>query len=247
MDPNGTVGEVVDETLKKKYQGQIGSLWWLTGISRPDIYYAVHQCSKIQNKPNVVLENCLVKILEYLSYTKHIGVVYKRNPQAPLLSGYVDAAFASEDQTLSRTGYFYLFKGNLVSWNSENPTRIMTSSTEAECRGLVQISKENLWHRQFQEELKLYPLNGPTIVYEDNQSSITMSNDPGVPHKRSKHFGIEFGYFKQSVQLKEIQVEYISTEDQPADMLTKSLQAAKFEKFRDIVMGGEKLQHHFTE
>jgi hypothetical protein len=74
-----------------------------------------------------------------------------------------------------------------------------------------------------------------------------MSNDPGVPHKRSKHFGIEFGYFKQSVQLKEIQVEYISTEDQPADMLTKSLQAAKFEKFRDIVMGGEKLQHHFTE
>ena len=98
MDPKGTVGEVVDETLKKKYQGQIGSLWWLTGISRPDIYYAVHQCSKIQNKPNVLLENCLVKILEYLSYTKHIGVVYKRNPQAPLLSGYVDAAFASENR-----------------------------------------------------------------------------------------------------------------------------------------------------
>jgi hypothetical protein len=76
-------------------------------------------------------------------------------------------------------------------------------------------------------------------------SSITMSSDPGVPHKRSKHFGVEFSYFKQSALLGEIKVEYISTEDQPADMLTKCLPAAKFEKFRDSVMGVDRLQRHF--
>ena len=121
----------------------------------------------------------------------------------------------------------------------------MTSSTEAECRGLVHFSKENLWHRQFHQELALYPIDVPTTVFEDNSSSISMSNDLGLPHKRSKHFGIEFSFFKQSIVLKEIFPVFISTEDQPADMLTKTLHPTKFIKFREIVMGGAHLQKHF--
>ena len=170
-----------------------------------------------------------------------MGIVYTKQPHAPL---HVDASFASEDHSLSRTGDFYLFKGNLVSWNSENPTRVMTSSTEAECRGLVQFSKENLWHRQFHEELKICIPNGPTIVYEDNKASITMSNDPGLPHKRSKHFGLEFAFFKQSVSMGEIKMEYTPTDEQPADMLTKTLQVTKFSRFWDTVIG-VLLQQHF--
>ena len=158
----------------------------------------------------------------------------------------MDAAFASEENYASRLGYFFLFRGNLVSWTSENPTRKMTSSTEVECRGLVQISKENVWHCQFHEELNLYPLT-PTIIFEDNQASITMASDPGTPHKRSKHFGIEWAYFKECVELAELTVVHVSTEEQPADMLTKPLSTKKFTYFRDKVMGGEKLQVHFEK
>jgi hypothetical protein len=236
----------VDENLKKIYQSQIGALWWLTTISRPDIYYGVHRCSKMINKPTKILGKCINKILLYLSCTKNIGIVYQRKTEAPTLSGFVDASFASEDENfLSRVGYFYLFRGNLVSWISENPSRVMTSSTESECRGLVHFSKENLWHRQFHQELAIYPITTPTTVYEDNSSSITMSNDLGLPHKRSKHFGIEFSFFKQSVVLKEILPVFISTDDQPADMLTKTLHPTKFIKFREMVMGGDHLQTHF--
>jgi hypothetical protein len=200
----------------------------------------------MQNAPSKILEKCLQKILFYLACTKKLGIIYQRKPLAPVLSGFVDAAFGNEDENLlSRVGYFYLFKGNLVSWVSENPSRIMTSSTEAECRGLVFFSKENLWHRQFHSELNLYPVDTPTIVYEDNTASITMSNNPGIPHKRSKHFGIEFAFFKQSVELKEITPVFIPTDDQPADMLTKTLPPAKFVKFRESVMGGEHVQIFF--
>jgi hypothetical protein len=83
-------------------------------------------------------------------------------------------------------------------------------------------------------------------VYEDNQSAISMANNPGVPHKRSKHFGIEFAFFKQSVELGEIIPEYVSTDDQAADMLTKTLPAAKFTRFRDMVMGMTSKQVHFN-
>jgi hypothetical protein len=238
---------VVDEKLKKKFQSQIGALWWLTSISRPDIFYAVHRCSKMQNKPTKILGKCIEKILFYLSHTKKLGIVYSRkNTDVPTLSGFVDASFASPDENyFSRVGYFYLFRGNLVSWVSENPSRIMTSSTEAECRGLVHISKENLWHRKFQKELSLYEVKSPTIVFEDNNSSISLSTNLGTPHKRSKHFDIEFSFFKQSVELGEIFPVFISTDEQPADMLTKVLPTKKFVYFRDMVMGDEKSQYHF--
>ena len=122
----------------------------------------------------------------------------------------------------------------------------MTSSTEVECRGLTQIAKENIWHRQFHLELNLFPVDRPTIVYEDNTAAITLSSDPGTPHKRSKHFGIEWAYFKQSVALGEIEPVHVSTNEQPADMLTKTLPPKKFIYFRDMVMGGEDLQQHFA-
>ena len=248
LPENFSVGDdLVDESLKKLYQSQIDALWWLTTISRPDIYYGVHRCSKMINKPTKILGKCILKILLYLSCTKNIGIVYQRKKDAPVLSGFVDASFGSEDENfLSRIGYFYLFRGNLVSWVSENPSRVMTSSTEAECRGLVHFSKENLWHRQFHQELKLYVISQPTVVFEDNTASITMSNDLGLPHKRSKHFGIEFSFFKQSVILKEILPVFVSTDDQPADMLTKTLLPSKFIKFRDMVMGGVHLQNYFA-
>ena len=122
----------------------------------------------------------------------------------------------------------------------------MTSSTEVECRGLVQIAKENAWHRQFQEELNLFPNPGPSIIYEDNTASISLSKDLGTPHKRSKHFGIEWAYFKQSVEFKELDPVHIPTDEQPADMLTKPLPSKKFVYFRDMVMGGDVLQQHFS-
>jgi histone deacetylase 1/2 len=111
---------------------------------------------------------------------------------------------------------------------------------------LVQFSKENLWHRQFHTEVGIYKIEGPTVVYEDNQSAISMANNPGVPHKRSKHYGIEFAFFKQSVELGEIVPQYVPTEEQAADMLTKTLTVGKFTEFRDKVMGLNPKQVHFN-
>ena len=237
----------MDESLRRKFQSIIGALWWLTSISRPDIYYAVHRCAKMQNKPNKTLGKCLDKILQYLASTKNLGLVYQRHPaDTPVLSGYADASFASEPQSLSRVGYFYLFKGNLVSWCSENISRVVTSSTEAECRGLVQFTKENIWHRKFHSELKMFSLSTPTIVYEDNMSSISLSKNLGVPHKRSKHFDIEFNFFKQSVDWKEVVPIFVATEEQAADMLTKTIPATQFVYLREKVMGSQQMQDLFN-
>jgi hypothetical protein len=240
MTPSEEWGGVV-----KNFQSDIGSFWWLAQISRPDIYYAVHRASKWATKPSKKLANWILQIKKYLAATSHLGIVFQRaGGTKPILSGFVDAAHGAEGGE-SRTGYFFLFLGNLVSWTSENPKRVMTSSTEVECRGLCQFSKENVWQRQFHEELGLFPVDKPTIAWEDNSASIHLSTNPGVLHKRSKHFGLEWALFKQCVEFKEILPVFVKTEDQPADMLTKPLGAKKFLRFREMVMGEEKLQKHF--
>ena len=155
--------------------------------------------------------------------TSNLGVVFQRHSDAPTLYSYVDAAFTAEDKAISRVGYFFLFRGNLVSWASENPSQIMTSSTKGECRALVHFQKENAWHRQFHSELNLYPMKAPTTVYENNTASISLASNPGVPHKKSKHFAIEWAFFKEAVELKEIAPVFVSTDLQPTDMMTKAL------------------------
>ncbi len=124
--------------------------------------------------------------------------------------------------------------------------KIMTSSTEVECRGLVQFGKENQWHRQFHNEINLFSVATPTTVYEDNSASIHLCSDLGTPHKKSKHFGIEWSYFKETVKLGEIVPVFVPTDQQPADMLTKALLSNKFGDFRDMVMGDETLQDYFS-
>ena len=86
-------------------------------------------------------------------------------------------------------------------------------------------------------ELNLYPVESPTTVYEDNTASISLASNPGSPHKKSKHFGIEWAFFKEAVELKEIAPIFVSADLQPADMTTKALLSPKFSLFRDIMMG----------
>ena len=156
-----------------------------------------------------------------------------------------DASFATEVDSKSRFGYFFFCLGGLVSWVSQHSTRVMTSSTEAECHALVHTGKENIWEREFLTELKLFPHIPPTPIYQDNKSAITLATG-GTHHKRSKHFGIEFDALREYVKLGELEIFYRPTENLPADMLTKSLPPEKFKRFREETMGGRREQDTFT-
>lgn len=68
------------------------------------------------------------------------------------------------------------------------------------------------------------------IVFEDNQSCIKLTKR--VEHKRLKHVDIKFNFIKDLVEQKRLVIEYISTNDQIADVLTKSLENVKFCKLR---------------
>ena len=65
----------------------------------------------------------------------------------------------------------------------------------------------------------------------DNKSGIALSKNP-VCHDRSKHIDIKYHYIQNCVEEGKIKINHVRTEDQLADILTKSLGRIKFQEMR---------------
>jgi hypothetical protein len=71
-----------------------------------------------------------------------------------------------------------------------------------------------------------------TVIHCDNQSCIKLFENP-VFHDRSKHIEIRYHFIRDLVQRGAVQLQYVSTDDQVADILTKALPRVKHVYFRD--------------
>ena len=92
---------------------------------------------------------------------------------------------------------------------------------EAEYKATVVASCEAVWLRRIMEDLKEEQKEA-TIIHCDNQSTIQMTQNP-VLHGRTKHIKIQHHFIRELVQKGDIKLIYCSTEDQVADIFTKSL------------------------
>ena len=67
----------------------------------------------------------------------------------------------------------------------------------------------------------------PMKLFRDNQSAIKIAENP-VQHDRTKHVKIDRNFIYEKLENKEIEVPYVSTKGQLADMLTKALSNSAF-------------------
>lgn len=76
--------------------------------------------------------------------------------------------------------------------------------------------------------------SGPVVLYVDNKSAIDLAKNP-VFHGRSKHIDTRYYFIRECVERGEIILKHISSERQRADVLTKALTTAWFEKMRSLL------------
>src|SRR5699024_9496829 len=65
----------------------------------------------------------------------------------------------------------------------------------------------------------------------DNESAIRMADNP-VEHSRTKHIAIQYHFLRDHQQKGDIEISYINTKDQLADIFTKPLDEQTFTKLR---------------
>ena len=79
------------------------------------------------------------------------------------------------------------------------------------------------------------------VLYIDNKSAIDLAKNL-VFHGRSKHIDVCYHFIRDCVEQGLIVIKHVSTSEQRADILTKALSAAKFEKMRSL-LGVRNLEH----
>jgi hypothetical protein len=105
------------------------------------------------------------------------------------------------------------------------------SSSESELVVLEEASTFAVWIRLLFSELKLnYNSSLPTIIYQDNMSTIVMASNGGS-FKRTKHLLNKHSYVKERITNKEIILKYLPTGRMAADMLTKPVSHTLLTRF----------------
>jgi len=110
---------------------------------------------------------------------------------------------------------------------------VALSSTEAEYRSAAMAAQECTWLKQLMEDLH-QPTNYLVRIFCDNLSSIRIAENP-VFHARTKHIEVHYHYIREKVLEGEIEMVPTKTKEQFADIFTKSLNKAKFVKFREAL------------
>ena len=230
--------ELLDDKLVTVYCGIVGSLIYASISTRPDITHAVNMLSRFMSRPGKNHLNAGKRILRYLQGTSEYGLQYKRNRNENgkiTISAYSDSDWGgdSEDRK-STTGYVVFINDNLVSWNTKKQATVALSTAEAELMAAAEVIKEVLWMKYILNEL-MYEVSLPINIFIDNQSTIKIiQND--VEHDRTKHIDIKYYFMKEKLNEGIILPQWIETENQLADIFTKSLSCSLFTKLRDELM-----------
>ena len=117
---------------------------------------------------------------------------------------------------------------NLVSWFSKKQNRVTLSTAEAEYISVGSCCAQLLWIKQ---QLKDYDIDLKEISLKcDNNNAINLSKNP-ILHSRSKHIEVRHHFLRDRVQNKDINLDFVSTNDQLADIFIKPLRE---ERFRDL-------------
>nr|GEZ22574.1 hypothetical protein [Tanacetum cinerariifolium] len=143
------------------------------------------------------------------------------------LTAFADADHAGcQDTRHSTSGSVQFLKERLISWSSKRQKSDAISSTEAEYIALSVCCAQILWMRS---QLSDYGLGFNKIpMYCDNKSAIALCCN-NVQHSRSKHIDIIYHFIKERVENGEIELYFVNTEYQLADLFTKALGIERIE------------------
>jgi hypothetical protein len=147
--------------------------------------------------------------------------------------GYSDVDMASNVNTRkSATGVLFFLGLNPVTWRSQKQKVIALSSCEVEYIAGTTAVCQGVWLAQLLSELKCEARSSFTMKM-DNQSAIALCKNP-VHHDRSKHIDTRWKD-QRRVMDERIDVAFVGTESQLADILTKPLGRTRFRELRGLI------------
>jgi hypothetical protein len=190
----------------------------------------VCMCARFQANPKEIDLRSVKRIMRYLVYTPKFGLWYPKGSTFDLI-GYSDVDYAEcKIDRKSTLGTCQFLGRSLVSWASKKQNLVALSTAEAEYITAGHCCAQLLWMRQTLRDYG-YKLSKVPLLC-DNESAICMVDNP-VEHSRTKHVDIWYHFLRYHQQKGDIEIAYVSTHNQLADIFTKPLDEKTFSKLRN--------------
>ena len=219
-----------DETIDVPYASLIGSINYCAISTRPDVAFATNKCAQFTSKPTLAHWEAAKRVVRYLLNTRDYGITYQQEGRGVEgyghnLAGFTDADFAGDvNDRKSTTGWIFTFNGAPVSWASKKQGLVTRSSMEAELVAGSMATAEGIWLVRLGKDFK-HDFT-PIPMFTDNQSFIVFTRND-VNNARTKHIDTHYHYAREQVNAGNIQLRYVASLENPADILTKPLSPRK--------------------
>ena len=165
-------------------------------------------------------------VFRYLKGTIDYGLQYARDCNFNLV-GYTDSDWDDNvPNWKSTSGCCFSLGSTVIAWRSRKQTSVVLSTMEAEYIAAYAANGEVVWLCKMLSGLFDLQLEA-TSIYCDNQNCIKLSENP-VFHDKSKQIEIKYQYIRDLVEKGAVELHYIATDEQIADVLTKPLSRVKF-------------------
>ena len=244
VDTPAIGGERPDNDQKNQnfpYRQAVGRLLYLSSRSRPDITYSVNIVSRYMEHPTNFDVTRVKRIMRYLNggttAIKYNGTLNND------LQAYCDSDYAGDTKSRKSTsGWVIMFKGGPIAWGTQKQSVTATSSCEAEFISACSCVKVLLYLKAFIQDLTGSHIKASwcekpvkATIFEDNKGAIDLIKN-GILNKRSKHIEVRFHFITEKIREKQIEIKYIPTSEQIADIFTKPLLPQKFKTFKDKIV-----------
>jgi len=119
-------------------------------------------------------------------------------------------------------------------------TAVSLSTCEAENYAVTYACKEVIWQKRVLKKAGLGRMKEAVPVLSDNIAAVNWAVGEKCPSGRAKHIDVRVHFIRELVKKSVICVNYVPSEDNDADMLTKPLGPVKLKEIIGrIGLGGE--------
>ncbi|XXG58987.1 hypothetical protein AAC387_Pa04g1157 [Persea americana] len=184
-------------------------------------------------RPTELHSQAAKRVLRYVKGTLDFGVFYCKGGDYELVA-YTDSDYAGDlEDRKSTSGYLFLSSYGAVSWSSRKQPIVTLSTSEAEFVTVASCVCQAVWLRWMLETLH-HDQQDLIVMFCDNSSTIKLSKNP-VMHGRSKHIDVCYHFLRDLTRDGVVKMINCHTQEQLADIMTKPLPLADFEKLRALM------------
>ena len=125
----------------------------------------------------------------------------------------------------------FLINGGAVASSTHKQLTVAFSSMESEYMALSDAARKALARRQLFEELCIPSASKPVTILTDSQTTLNISENPANYY----HINIRCHAVRHYIRERKIEIGYIPSNYQPADIFTKVLGPSKHHRFCQMI------------